>query len=123
MSHVLVVEDEPFTARMIIRLLETRRVCHVAHAATVGEAMALLDPPPDWVILDMNLPDGTGLAVLEAIRGADLPTRVVISSATTDARLIAAAVAHRPDVIIPKPLNPALLPVGLEADRQGGTPS
>jgi CheY-like chemotaxis protein len=123
MPHVLLVEDEPFTARMLVRLLEKGGACRVAHAATVREALSLLDPPPDWVILDLNLPDGTGLAVLEAIRGAGLPTKVVVSSATTDSGLMAAAAAHEPDVIIPKPIDVKLLPIGLAADHWGENPT
>jgi CheY-like chemotaxis protein len=110
MPHVLLVEDDPFTARMIRRLLVSRGACQVMHATTVAQALGLLDPPPDWVLLDMNLPDGTGLMVLEAIRKANLPTRVVVSSATQDIGLVAAFGTYRPDLIIPKPLDPALLP-------------
>jgi CheY-like chemotaxis protein len=110
MSHVLAVEDDPFTARRLRRLLVSRGICQVILATTVAQALGLLEPPPDWVILDMNLPDGTGLAVLEAIRKAELPTRVVVSSATKDTALVAACAAYKPDLILAKPLNPALLP-------------
>jgi CheY-like chemotaxis protein len=114
MPHVLLVEDDAFTARRLLRLLASRGVRHVLHATTVAQALGLLDPPPDWVILDMELPDGLGLAVLEIIRKAALPTRVVVSSATKDSRLVAAFEAWKPDLIIPKPLDPALLPIGLD---------
>jgi DNA-binding NarL/FixJ family response regulator len=60
----------------------------------------------------MNLPDGTGLDVLEAIRKAELPTRVIISSATKDTALVAAFAAYRPAFILPRPLDPTLLPIG-----------
>jgi DNA-binding NarL/FixJ family response regulator len=113
MLHVLLVEDDPFTSRRLRRLLMSRGVSQILLATTVAEALNLLDPPPAWVILDMNLPDGKGLAVLEAIRRAGLPTRVVVSSATKDPALIAPYAAYRPDAILPKPLNPALLPIGL----------
>ena len=83
------------------------------HVKTVAEALGLLEPPPDWVILDMHLPDGLGLVILQAIRKADLPTRVVVSSSTKDATLIAAFAAYKPDLILPKPLKPALMPIGL----------
>ena len=65
---------------------------------------------PDWVILDMDLPDGSGLVVLEAIRKAEHPTRVIVSSATEDKSLLAAYAACKPDAILPKPLDPTLLP-------------
>jgi CheY-like chemotaxis protein len=110
MPHVLLVEDDPFTVRRLSRQLVTCGVCRVTHAATVAEALGLLEPAPDWVILDVHLPDGTGLAVLEAIRRAGLPTRVVVSSSTKDTNLLAAFAAYKPDFFIPKPLNPASLP-------------
>jgi CheY-like chemotaxis protein len=113
MTRVLVVEDDPFAARMLGRLLASRGLCQVVHATTVAEALELLQPPPDWVILDMQLPDGLGLAVLQAVREAHLPTRVIVSSSTRDTHLIAAFAAYRPDVIITKPLSSALLPVGM----------
>jgi CheY-like chemotaxis protein len=112
MTRVLVVEDDPFAARRLHRLLESRGVRQVVLATTVAEALDRLQPPPDWVILDMQLPDGLGLDVLEAIRTAALPCRVVVSSATKDATLIAAFAAYKPEVIIPKPLDPDRLPIG-----------
>ena len=114
MPYVVVVEDDPFTARRLHRLLVLRGVRRVVHATTVAEALGLLEPPPDWVILDVHLPDGLGLVVLQAIRNAELPTRVIVSSSTMDPDLIAAFAAYKPDLIIPKPLKPALLPIGLE---------
>jgi len=111
MSYVLVVDDDPFTARRLVRLLGSRGVRQVRHAPTVAQALGLLDPPPDWVILDMNLPDGPGLAVLEAIRKAGLPTRVVVSSATKGTALVADYAAYQPDLILAKPLDLALLPI------------
>jgi CheY-like chemotaxis protein len=110
MPHVLLVEDDPFTVRRLRRQLVSCGVCRVTHAATVAEALGLLEPPPDWVILDIHLPDGLGLVVLEAIRKAKLPTRVVVSSSTKDANLLAAFAVYKPDFIIPKPLDPASLP-------------
>jgi CheY-like chemotaxis protein len=88
----------------------SRGVCRVTHAATVAEALELLVPPPDWVIMDMHLPDGLGLTILETIRRAGLPTRIIVSSSSKDAALMDAVAAHQPDLILAKPLNPALLP-------------
>ena len=46
--------------RELHRLLVSRGVAQVVLAATVAQALGLLDPPPDWAILDMDLPDGSG---------------------------------------------------------------
>ena len=110
MPHVLLVEDDPATAYILTHQLASRGVCHVTHAATVAEALGLLDPPPDWAILDMELPDGSGLAILRAIRDAGLPTRVVVSSTSTATD--AAVASYGPDLILPQPLDLALLPIG-----------
>lgn len=77
MSRVLVVDDDPATAYALRRLLASRGVCEVTHVTTVAEAVAHLESPPDWVILDLDLPDGLGLEVLDAVRVGGLRTRVV----------------------------------------------
>jgi CheY-like chemotaxis protein len=114
MPHVLVVEDDPVTARVLCQVLKSRGASLVVHAGTVADALKSLDPAPDWVILDLDLPDGRGLEVMDAVRAAGLPTRIVVSAATADPGLMATVVARNPDVIIPKPLNPALLPIAIE---------
>jgi CheY-like chemotaxis protein len=108
--RILLVEDDPSTVRRLRRLLMLRGGHRLLHAATVAEALKLLVPPPDWVILDMHLPDGHGLTILETIRRAGLPTRVVVSSSSKDGALIDAVTAYQPDLILAKPLNTALLP-------------
>ena len=102
MRHVLVVEDDPFTARMPRHLLMARGVRRITHAATVASALELLVPPPDWAILGMNLPDGLGVAVLQAIRSAGLPIRVIIATSTTNADAMAIIAAYEPDLVLPQ---------------------
>jgi hypothetical protein len=67
----------------------------------------------DRVILDRNWPDRSGVAVLEAISNAELPSRVGASWATSDANSIAAFTTYMPDLSIPKPVDPSLQPIGL----------
>lgn len=81
------------------------------HTATVARALELLGPRPDWVIPDVDLPEGSGLAVLHELRRAKLSARVVVSSATKDEATLAALASFSPDLILPKPLDPTLLPI------------
>lgn len=80
--RVLVVDDHPIFAMGLERLLESsgHQVC--GHATSVAEALRLLETTqPDVVVLDLSLPDGSGLQVLRrpAESGASSPPTVVVS--------------------------------------------
>jgi len=50
----------------------------VSEAATVAEAIDALAARPDWVLLDLMLPDGCGLDVLRRVQSAAAATKVCI---------------------------------------------
>lgn len=72
MSHsLLIVEDDDATAGFLVDNLVADGF-RVAHAETGGEALRQMDVrPPALVLLDLGLPDGSGLSVLDRIRAAD----------------------------------------------------
>ncbi len=67
-TRVLVVDDEEQIRRALRSILRTRHY-HVDEAAT-GEAalIAAIDHPPDLVILDLMLPDMSGIEVCRELR-------------------------------------------------------
>ena len=67
MSKILVVEDDPWSQRIVVELLEMRGHDVVA-AATVEAAREALDHDPDLVLLDIHVPGGGGEALLREIR-------------------------------------------------------
>ncbi len=68
MTRVLLVEDEPTIADSLIYALETERFT-VTHALTGREALeAAQATRHDFAILDIGLPDMTGLEVCRALR-------------------------------------------------------
>ncbi len=78
--HVLLVEDEAVFARAVEkRLAKSGLACRVA--GSLREARRLLnDREPDAVLLDMRLPDGSGLDLLAEIRerrGTAVPVLVL----------------------------------------------
>ena len=73
-------------------------------STTVEGGLSLLVMHPDCAILDLNLPDGDGDAVLAAIREAGLATRVVIASGTTDQRLLERVERLSPERLLRKPV-------------------
>ncbi len=72
---VLVDDHHLFRAGVRAELAGARaRVTVVGEAGTVAEAIALIEEcAPDVVLLDVHLPDGGGLAVLEAFGDPDRP--------------------------------------------------
>jgi DNA-binding response OmpR family regulator len=76
---VLLVEDDK-TARRAIALLLKRQGFAVSEATTVAEAMQGIVRGPDWTLLDLMLPDGSGLDVLRTIRSEGLRMRVCVIS-------------------------------------------
>ncbi len=77
MSKLLVVDDEPIICHSFRRVFATAEV-EVLTAGTVAEGWRRVEQDrPDVIVLDLQLPDGTGLELFERIRAAD-PKRPVI---------------------------------------------
>lgn len=81
MASIIVVEDEALLARQIARAL-TAADHLVRIADSVAMALELLeDTPPDLVLLDLRLPDGSGLDLLPGIREIDESIQVILMTA------------------------------------------
>ena len=103
--RTLIVEDDPKSARALLTLVQM--LGHEAQlASTVGEALAKLDEfQPECILLDLELPDGSGADVLKAVREKPRPVKVAIISALEVGRPpIDAIVRLQPDVVFQKPL-------------------
>jgi two-component system response regulator HydG len=90
---VLVVDDDPIVTSTLKYFVETRGHRH-ASASTVSDATrALARQPFDAVILDLYLPDGDGLDVLD--KALELDPRPVVIVMTARAELPGAVAAIR----------------------------
>ena len=104
MDTALVVDDHPlFCDALALTLRSVAGISDIRQAATLGEALELLQTQgvPDIVILDLNLPDVTGLDGLVRLRNAASVPVVVVSSMAED-RLIASAIRAGAAGYIPK---------------------
>ena len=69
-EHILIVDDEALIRKSLAQVL-TRRGYEVAVAASAAEARAVFSPGEySLVLLDLRLPDGTGIELLEEFRAA-----------------------------------------------------
>jgi DNA-binding NarL/FixJ family response regulator len=71
--QVLIVDDSALVRERLVEMLDDLADVHVAgQAASAAEAIAALPVlHPDFVILDVRMPDGDGLAVLQAAKHLD----------------------------------------------------
>ncbi|MEU9480474.1 response regulator transcription factor [Streptomyces sp. NPDC048191] len=92
--RVVVVDDHPIYREGIARgLTLSGQIEVVAEAATGREALeAIRAENPAVAVVDYRLPDLDGIAVVHAVHRDDLPTRVLILSATTESSVVFRAI-------------------------------
>lgn len=82
MPTLLVVEDEPVLARNLVAAFSRPGLFDVVHAPRLAAARELVaDKLPDVALLDLRLPDGSGLDLLEWLRARDLDLPVIMMTA------------------------------------------
>ena len=101
---VLLVEDDDATARVLQRLLEGVGMT-VRRAASIATAIPELALNPALIVLDLMLPDGSGVNILSIVRQEKLKCKVAVVSAAEDPELFTAVTALKPDAIFGKPLD------------------
>jgi len=82
-GYLLLVEDEPVVQENSKMILE-RRGYAIKQAYTLAEARAIVeDEPPLAIILDIQLPDGSGLDFLSTLRKtSDVPVLILTAMGT-----------------------------------------
>ena len=121
--RILLAEDDPVTARLVVHRLSREPGITVLHAADGGTALAILEREVlTAAILDIRLPVLDGLAILAALRRNErhrcLPV-VMLTSLGSEADVIR-GFEHGADDYIVKPFSPAELMARLRRllDRQ-----
>ena len=122
--RLVLVDDHPIVLAGLDRLFaETPDVEVVARCQTGREALdATRTMRPDLVLLDLKLPDISGIEVLRTIRAERLPVRVVLLSAAAMADDVVAARELAADGLLYKDLSPSDLVVEVTKAAAGLKP-
>ena len=98
---VLLIEDETPLRTIISRNIKERGYRLLA-VDSVGEALVkMMVQIPDVIVLDVNLPDGTGWEVLRWLRAVNQrPAVIVYSAVPPSAKRVA---EFKPDAVLMKP--------------------
>jgi two-component system, OmpR family, KDP operon response regulator KdpE len=99
MKRILVIDDEPQFLRALATNLRGAGY-DVETATTAGEALAAAGlHPPDAIVLDLLLPDGTGTEVCRELRTWSTAPIVVVSAVGDEPEKIAALDAGADDYV------------------------
>jgi len=92
----------------------------LGRARSVAEAnRAILREKPDLILLDVNLPDGTGLDVLRRLVRTRARPRVILLTAGMDESQLLTAADLRPEGMVLKTSDPGLLTEAMDAVAAG----
>lgn len=116
-GNVLCVDDNPLNTLLMQEYFRMRGYPPIRLAGSICEAMEMaLADPPDLVLLDLNLSDGSGLEVLVRLRSnpatRDVPVAIVSGSAEDSEREAARALGAQ--AWWPKPLDLSTLDARLD---------
>ncbi len=102
--EILVVEDMPFSLKLLKRALSKKYVCHIAEDIWPALEEYVLHAP-DICFLDVELPNGNGHALAEFIQSIDPACYIVMVTANNYARDVEIARKNKVKGFVVKPYN------------------
>ncbi len=110
MTRILLADDHPMIQAAVEAMLRGSDYELVGKASSGAEALeAIAEHDPEIVVLDVQMPDGTGLDVLRKLRTEGDDRSIVLLTASIDESGFAEALKLKVDGVLLKTSDPALL--------------
>jgi two-component system, NtrC family, response regulator HydG len=108
-ATILLVEDDQDLALAVKSILEQEGHA-VEIAGSLAEARATLDDHlPEIVLMDLGLPDGSGLDLLDEIRATDEVLGVIMLTGSSNPEIVVECMKRGADHFLPKPVHRLLI--------------
>lgn len=121
-SRIVVVEDDPIVRDHFIDILSAAPDLDLAGCAgSIAQARELLHLQPELFLLDIGLPDGSGLDFVGVIKD-HCDARVLIVTSFGDRETVVAAIRAGADGYLLKDSDPAAIVDGIRVTLGGGAP-
>lgn len=105
--RILIVDDSEVVRAMVRLVLEDNGFEITGEAVSAAEAwQAYVDDPPDAVVIDMALPDATGLELAEKLADYDPALRFVMCTSSAQDEVVQQALALGAKDFVTKPFQP-----------------
>lgn len=125
-SRIFIVEDDAILrASLLDRIRREPDMLVVGEADCLSAARAALRGAAagvDIVLIDLGLPDGSGLELIDAIQKSKAPVKMLVFTVFGDRKTVSDALAVGADGFILKDSGPAELASAIRAARDGGVP-
>lgn len=118
---LLLLDDDVVFASRLAKALEARGY-EVSRAGTAAEALDLArQDSPEFALVDLRLPDGHGLDVVEALHGIDATTRIIVLTGYGAIATAVEAIKRGAADYLTKPVDADQVAAALDAgsNRQG----
>lgn len=117
---VLVVDDDATLRETLVEFFETfGHTARAASTATEARRMAA-DHAPDVVLLDLRLPDASGLVLLDALRADDPDVGVIVLSGFADVPTTVGAMQRGAVDVLEKPVDLEALEAAVQRASERG---
>lgn len=119
----LIVDDHPlFCDALDLTLRSVSNFVMVRTADCLAAALETLDKysPPDLILLDLNLPDVSGLDGLMRLRRKSQRSKVIVVSSMTDNAIIGGAITSGAAGFVPKHSPRSVFKDAIEKINEGG---
>jgi DNA-binding response OmpR family regulator len=103
--RALVVDDDPTICLLVRTLLEEGGFAvDIANSGESGRVLAMVNDY-DAIVLDLVLPDGNGIPLVQALRRKSLDTPVIVLTGNTDKSAVVMALDAGADDYLTKPID------------------
>jgi DNA-binding NarL/FixJ family response regulator len=121
-AKIMIVEDDPIVSAHFADIVRSSPSLELVGAASsLAAARKELACAPDLVLLDIGLPDGSGLSFIGEIH-ASCKALVLMVTTFGDRETVVAALREGADGYLLKDSNVATILAGIEATLAGGAP-
>lgn len=119
---VVIDDDTVLRTHLANHLRATPDICVAGEGGSIAEALQLITAQPDLVLLDLGLPDGSGIAVIDALRKSVPKCKVLVLTVFEDRASVLATLRAGADGYILKDTPPVATVEAVRATLAGETP-